>query len=425
MKKTLWKIISQLNKFGRKTTKLDLKYLAKSGGWRISENLIGILASFLISIAFANLLSIKDFGIYKYLLSLASISTFLTLSGLGVAVIQSVSKGYDRSLLIAIKMRLRWNFIYTLGLLSFAGYYFFKGNFLFASSLSILGIITPLTSTYHLYNSFLIGKKEFKQSAIYSFIKNILRLVVTIGVLLITDSILALIITFALVSAIPNIYFYFKIKDKFKIIDNKITKKEGASLINFGLHRSFLDALSTAVNYIDSIILFQLAGPIQLAFYTFSKNIPQVGNGLIKNTLSIYLPKIANKKLEEIRKVFFLRIIQGLVIGSFVAILLILITPYIFKFIYPQYIDSIFYAQLLSLTAIFIIPRAYVGYILNGHRMIKSIYYSSVTTNITRLILLSTLGYLFGIIGIIAAVIIGDLFGTIIAIVVLQKDMPR
>ena len=122
---------------------------------------------------------------------------------------------------------------------------------------------------------------------------------------------------------------------------------------------------------------------------------------------------------------FFLRIIQGLVIGSFVAILLILITPYIFKFIYPQYIDSIFYAQLLSLTAIFIIPRAYVGYILNGHRMIKSIYYSSVTTNITRLILLSTLGYLFGIIGIIAAVIIGDLFGTIIAIVVLQKDMPR
>jgi len=425
MKKTLWKIIHRLNKFGRKTTKLDLRYLAKSGSWRISENLGSILASFLISIAFANLLPIKDFGIYKYLLSIANIFIFLTLSGMGVAVIQSVSKGYDKSLLAAIKIRLRWNFVYTLGLLSFAGYYFFKGNFLFAASLSILGIITPLTSTYKLYDSFLVGKKEFKQSAIYSFIKNILRLAVTIGVLFITNSVLALIIAFTLVSFIPNIYFYFKVKDKFKISDNKMPEKEGGSLVNFGLHRSFLDALSTSVNYIDSIILFQFTGPVQLAFYTFSKSIPQIGNGLIKNTLSIYFPKIANKRLEDIRKIFFLRIIQGIVIGSIVAILLILITPHVFRLIYPQYIDSIFYAQLLSLTSIFIIPRAYVGYILNGHRMIKSIYYSSVTTNITRLILFTTLGYSFGIIGIIAAVIIGDLFGTIIAIVVLQKDMPR
>lgn len=425
MKKTLWKIIHRLNKFSRKTTKLDLKYLAKSGSWRISENLGGILASFLISIAFANLLPIKDFGIYKYLLSIANIFTFLTLSGMGVAVIQSVSKGYDKSLLTAIKIRLRWNFVYTLGLLSFAGYYFFKGNFLFATSLSVLGIITPLTSTYNLYNSFLMGKKEFKQSAIYSFIKNILRLAVTIGVLFITNSILALIIAFALVSFIPNIYFYFKVKNKFKISDDKMPEKEGGFLVNFGLHRSFLAALSTSVGYIDSIILFQFTGPVQLAFYTFAKNIPQIGNGFIKNTLSIYFPKIANKRLEDIRKIFFLRIIQGMVIGSLVAIALILITPHVFRLIYPQYIDSIFYAQLLSLTAIFVIPRAYASYILNGHRMIKSIYYSSVTTNITRLILFATLGYFFGIMGIIAAVIIGDLFGTIITIVVLQRDMPR
>jgi len=420
MKKILGKIVNRLDKFSRKTAKLDLKYLIKSGGWRISENFSGILASFLISVAFANLLPVKDFGIYKYLLSIAGVMTFLTFNGIGIAVTQAVAKGYDAALIAAIRFQQRWNLIYVASLLAIAGYYFYKSNYLFAISLAVLAFTIPLTSIYSTYTSFLLGKKEFKEAALYSLVKNIIRLVITITVLIITKSIFALIITSALVLLLPNMFFYKRTLDKFSV-PSKTDPSKDKDLFVFGLHRSLIGVVSTLASYIDSILVFQLIGPIQLAIYSFAQSIPDVGKGIIKNIISIYFPKLANRSLNTIRSVFLLRMVQSMVAGAIFSIAMIIITPPVFQFVFPRYIDSIFYAQLMALAFVFMVPNTYIAYILNSQKMVSSIYLVSVSTSVIRITSIVSLGFIFGVIGIIIGKLIGDFFGLLIGYITIQK----
>ena len=165
MKKNLEKLINRIDKLGRKITKLDLKYLIKSGSWQITNNFSNVLIGFLLSIAFANLLSDKDFGIYTYLISITRVLSFLTLSGLAVATTQAVARGYNTALITSKKLHQKWDFIYTIGLLAVASYYFFNNNYLFAGSLAIIAFTTPFMIAYQSYSNFLLGKKSFKKIA--------------------------------------------------------------------------------------------------------------------------------------------------------------------------------------------------------------------------------------------------------------------
>ena len=415
MKKKIKKIIHKIDSIGRKSTKLNLKYLLSGGGWRVSGDLISISVSFLLSIAFANLLSDKSFGIYTYIISLAGSLSFLTLGGMSIAITQAVARGYDTALITAVKIQQKWNSIYTLGLLAIASYYLFKDNYLFASSLAIIAFTAPFTQTYQSYNSFLLGKKDFKRNALYNIIKNLFRLTVIISVILITKSILALIIAYALSTLLPSIYFYFKTKKTFSISPKNDLKKD-RSLFKFGLNLSFVNVLTSIANNIDSIILFQLIGPAQLATYTFAKKASETGKGLVKSSLSIYIPKLANRKLEDIRSVFLFRLAQTIIIGIALTAALIIIIPFIFQYFFPKYPDAIFYAQLLSLSLILIVPNSYMGYIFSSHKMLKPLYINNISTSVTRIIGFAILGLLFGIIGIVIAKLISDLVLFVVSI---------
>ena len=423
MKKILEKIINWVDKLGRKTTRLDLKYLIKSGGWLITTNFGTVLIGFLISVAFANLLSNKDFGTYTYLISITKTLSFLTISGIAIATAQAVARGYNTALITSKRIQQKWNAIYTIGLLIIAGYYLFNNNYLFAGSLAIIAFTTPFINAYQSYGSFLLGKKVFKKIAIYSITKNLFRLILIVGVLIITKSILAVIIAHALSLLLPNIYFYQKTKKDFSVEDKRDID-EDKSLFKFGLNMSFVNILSSIAGNIDSILLFQIIGPAQLATYVFAKKAAETGRGFAKSSLIIYFPKLVNKKLVDIKSIFSLRILQTIVIGILLAISLILIIPFVFQYFFPKYPDSVFYAQLLSLSLIFTFPNYYMGYIFNAHKMMRPIYITNIVPNIVRIIGFTTLGLLFGIIGIVAAKLIGDLTLFIISILVFRNLKP-
>ena len=420
MKKNLEKIINRIDKLGRKITKLDLKYLIKSGSWQITNNFSNILIGFLLSIAFANLLSDKDFGIYTYLISITKALSFLTLSGLAIATTQAVARGYNAALITSKKLHQKWDSIYTIGLLAVASYYFFNNNYLFAGSLAIIAFTTPFIIAYQSYSNFLLGKKSFKKITIYSIIKNIFHLVLIVGVLMITKSILAVIIAHVLSLILPNIYFYQKTKKDFSV-ESKRNINEDKSLFKFGLNISFLNVLSSIAGNIDNILLFQLIGPAQLATYVFAKKASETGRGVVKSSLIIYFPKLVNKKLEDIKSIFSFRILQTIVIGILLAIPLILIIPFVFQYFFPKYPDSVLYAQLLSLGVVFAMPNYYMSFIFHSHKMMRQIYITNILPNIVRIISFAILGLLFGIIGIVAAKLIGDLVLFIISILVFRN----
>ena len=99
------------------------------------------------------------------MLSIAGIVGVFTLTGMNTAIVQAVARGFDGALKIGALIKLRWSIGVTLAASVVALYYFINDNNMLAISFLIVGTFAPFLESFKLYNSFLIGKREFRASA--------------------------------------------------------------------------------------------------------------------------------------------------------------------------------------------------------------------------------------------------------------------
>ena len=153
-------------------TKTDMIYLARGGFWLGISQFISTLSAFLTSIAFANLLAPDVFGIYKYILSINALLLITTLSGMDSAVTQSVARGFDNTLRIGVKTKMKWGLIGSVISFGLSLYYFLQGNMALTIGFGITGIFVPFSESFDMYNSLLWGKKLFDTQTKYRNIIN-------------------------------------------------------------------------------------------------------------------------------------------------------------------------------------------------------------------------------------------------------------
>lgn len=408
--------------WSQKYTQADMLYLAHGGFWSALGFLINSLLSLLLVVAFANLLPKETYGIYKYIMSLAGALGFLTFTGMNNAVIQAVSRGYEGALKHAMKIQLRWNFLFLIGTSILGSYYLFKGNNTFSTSLFIIGIIFPLSTAFNTYGAFLIGKKEFKKISIYSILTELFRIGIMIFILFLIKNIVLIITAYMISGLLPNIYFYYRVKKLPKSEVENTEEKQQEALFKYGAHLSIVSIFGTISQHIDKIVLFQFLGPIQLATYYLATAMPDRIKGFSKAIMNVVFPKLATKNLIELKETFYSRLFQSLILGSILAGIYILLAPLLFKYLFPKYLPSIFYSQLLSLNLILILPLTYFAYVLQSQKLVKSIYQISVTGNIVEISLYITMGAIWGIIGVILAAILSNLFMILFGLTVWRKE---
>jgi O-antigen/teichoic acid export membrane protein len=109
-----------------------------------------------------------------------------------------------------------------------------------------------------------------------------------------------------------------------------------------------------------------------------------------KTELKLTLPKKIFK--------FFLVIIP-------VVILYIIIAPFLYKILFPEYLDSILYSQILALTILYI-PATLLGTSLVAKMQTKKLYFLRTFLSLARIALLLILTPLYGLWGIISATLI-------------------
>ncbi len=118
--------------------------------------------------------------------------------------------------------------------------------------------------------------------------------------------------------------------------------------------------------------------------------------------------------IDDIRPVFYKRVLQGIAAGTFVSAGYIIAAPIVFKLFLPKYLDSIRYSQVISLEFIFTTAASYVGSVFRSQKMIRTIYLSSVGANVIRIGFIVGLGAWLGIWGVIIATLgvhaVGTLF---------------
>lgn len=396
-------------------THTDIKYLIKGGTWLSVNQIVSFLSSFLLAIAFANLLPKEVYGTYRYILSIFSLLSIPTLAGINTALVRSVAQGYDSSILPALKTKIKWGLLGGLSSLILAGYYYYNHNLTLTVCFAIAGIFIPFMDSFLVFDSFLLGKKLFNKYSQYNTVITFFSAVVMVSTVFFTKNVYLIILSYFFVYTLLRL---FALLVTIKKID--WNKKEDLEMIKYGKHLSAIDILSILADQLDKILIFHFLGASQLAIYAIAIAPVEQTKTLFKILQSLALPKFSQKTIEEIRDTIILKIKKLTILIAVVVGLYILMAPFIYKFFFPQYLNSIFYSQIYALS-LFGSEALIIKTVLQSQKEIKKLYYINTTVPIVKAGCLIIFGFFFGVIGVVSSIIISRLFSFVLSAYYLKK----
>lgn len=372
--------IYNLLRWSEAYTKTDMVYLAKGGFWLTIGQVFTSLSALLLAIVYANFLTKDTYGIYKYILSVAAIIGSFTVTGLGPAVVRSVSRGFENIIKYAFWVNIKWSAFMSVTAFAGAIYYFINNNYTLAASFIIIGLFEPIARSAGLYGSFLNGKKEFKTSATYEATANILNAIFISATAILTNNPILLILSYFISRTLISLLFYLKTIKKF---NPKGGVEKGG--IKFGKHLSIINIINALSENLDNILIFHYLGAPQLAIYSFATAVPKQFNFFKKSIQSLALPKIAQRSADELKQSIPKKILKFFLLLACAVFAYIILAPYIYLFLFPQYIESVAYSQVFALSILFLPSLFYTQFFI-VHSMKKDLYIANTTSAATHVV---------------------------------------
>jgi len=391
----------------------DILYFIKGGFWLT----LGKAIVFLISLAtmwfFANFASKEIYGGYKYLLSATTILSIFSLPGISTALVRAVAKGKEKMLIRCTKESLIFGFLVFLSCLAVSFWYFFHKNNVLGFSFLIAGFLLPLMSAFSISLSFWEGKNRFDKSSQYLIWLNLASTVFVILAIFFTKNLIWIILSYFLPRTIVS-FFIFKLSRK--SISNQ---EEDQETINYGRHLTIIQGLGIFSGEIDKIILWQFLGPIPLALYSFAQ-IPIIRIQELVPISSVALPKLSQKSLTEVKENVFSKFTKLFLFSIPFSLFYILASPFLFKILFPTYLDSVIYSQVLAIVLV-LLPFSLLTTSLVAEMKKKELYTLQIIVPSVKIILFLILIPRFGAWGAIASLIFSQFFESIFTLYFFKK----
>lgn len=405
-------------RWSEKYTKTDMIYLTKGGFWLGFGNIISSFSGFLLAIAFANLLPKETFGVYKYVLSIASILSIATLSGMNTAIVRAIARGYDGAYAEALRTKIRWGMWGGLAGLFISLYYYLNGNIELTISFLVVSLFIPFLDSLNLYSAYLNGKKDFKSISNYGVAIKILSSLSIFILIFFTKNLFLLIFIYFFSNTLLRLLFTILTAKKHK---TDTTKKDNET-ISYGKHLSLVNAVNTGATQIDSILIFQFLGVVELAIYSFAMVVPEQIKTFLKNINILILPKFSENKNKLTKKDLYKKILIFTAILAPLLTLAIIILPLVFKIFFSQYAESVIYGQVLILSLI-VTPIGIIGgSYLSATKNQSAIYNYNIFSSIS-LISFLLIGVNFGLMGIVMAKVFQRVFSHIYLFIILNRTL--
>ncbi|MBT7228759.1 oligosaccharide flippase family protein, partial [Candidatus Parcubacteria bacterium] len=384
MFRSLQQKIYKLLKRSEKYTKTDMVYLAKGGFWLTLYQGFSILTGFLLAIAFANLLPKETYGTYKYILSIASLLSIPTLSGINTAITQAVARGFEQSFYPALKTKIKWGLLGGVASLFLALYYYTNDNNTLTISFLIVALFTPFMDPLSLYTSYLSGKKEFRILSKYNIITRVFDAIV-LGVVIYFTSNLFLLVAAYFIANTTIRFIFFKLTTK----NFPIHHKYDPSTLSYGKHLSLMNIITTIAGQLDKVLVFHYLGAVDLAIFSFAIIMPEHIKGIFKNINALAFPKFSeNHTTAEIKKTIFKKMGKLLILATAITIVYVVASPYIFRWLFPEYIESIFYSQIFAISIILLPITGLMLTALQAQKAQKELYQFNIYSSITQIVIL-------------------------------------
>jgi len=383
-------------------TKLDMVYFASGNFWQTFGQVVNSILALALLLIFANFLPKETYGTYRYLLSLAGLLNIFTLSGMSQAVAQAVSNGHEGALRTSVRYQLKWNSLLMLVFLTLGGYYLFRHNYAVMGGLLVLGLCVPLVSAFNTYGAYLGGRREFRLHNLFSVLSTLIYVAGMIVAIFLSGKVIWLVAAYALTALASNALFYFVTLRRFKP-----PLEPAEDTLRYGRHLTYINLMAPVVSQLDSIILNHFWGAAPLAVYSIAMAIPNRAVPFVKSWVDVSFPKLATKTLEEIHATLYRRIAQGMLFGLVMTGCYVFVAPYLFKYFLPQYLDAVFYTQVLSLMFIFSVPNRYIATLFAAQKMSRHLFVIGAVQSAFRLFYYIVLGIWGGILGLVIAQVAG------------------
>lgn len=388
----------------QKITGTDNVYIAKHGSYLAIGNIISMAAAFLLSIVFARLLPKEIYGQYRYILSIFALLGISSLQGINDAIIRAVANGFEGTLKQGLKTKLRWSLIGSIASICIALYFWTQGNSEFTISFLIIAVFLPFFKGGEIYQFYLTGKKLFGKRVSYTTLIQILATASIIITLFLTRNLVILILVYFLSYSLLRMFFLF-----WTIKRTKPNNTKDKETISYGKHLSLMGVIGLVAQEIDKVLLFNFIGPVQLAIYSFASLPIQYLSTPFEIIQELAFPKLSTRPAEEIKKALPKKLIKSIIFILAIILIYIFIAPYFYKILYPQYLESVFYSRLLSLT-ILVFPISMMTISLQAKMKTKELYKILTINPIIQIILLAILTPIYGILGIIIAKLLSNIF---------------
>jgi len=411
MKERLYRLL----RWSERYTKTDMVYLAHGGTWLTFGQFVTAGASFVLSVAFANLVPQAVYGTYRYITSLAATLSAVSLTGMGTALVQSVARGFEGVIRGAFWMSVRWSVV--LVLISFVGaiYYYLHGNVILSISLLFIGSFSPFLNSANLATYFANGKKDFARLSIYNIVKGVFPAVVLIGTLFLTDSVLVIIFTYFFANTVAALLVY---GDALRFY--KPNEQDDPGLLDYGKKLSVLNILSTIATHADKVLIFTSLGAVELAIYSVASAFPEQIRSALRNLNFLMVPKFAQKDVAERQLYLRSKLIRFAFVLGGIIVVYVFLAPLIYGLFFPKYPEAILLSQMLGLsifTALSWVPYS----ILVARSHSGDLFKISTAGSLMQLTLLGIFIHFWGLWGVVVAKILGSYFSMILHFVFVQK----
>lgn len=386
-------------------TKTDMVYVASAGFWTNLQTGLTAFASFLLYIVFANFLSPETYGTYQYLLSLFSIVTATTLTGMNTAVTRAVARGAEGMFVESIRLQLKFGVIPFIVGLGIACYYFVNDNYLLGWGGVIIATGTPLLYAFNTYGAFLTGKKDFRRNSLFSICATVLYYSLLAAVAVGTDSVLLLLLANLGVQAAVFAYLSWYTLRIYR--PNSVTDKES---VTYGFHLSAMSVLGSAASQIDNVLAFHFLGPVALAVYSFATAIPdRLGSMCFRFLGTAALPRFAEREPGVVRAALLRKVVLGMLLASGATIAYWLSASWFFGIFFPSYVEAVPYSLVYALTAIFSTGAILPSTALAAAQKTRALYAHSILMSFLQIASTLTGVLLFGLWGIVIAKIFSSI----------------
>lgn len=336
---------------------IDADYFVRGGIYGLLQQGVGLICGLVIIYAFGHFVPPAVFGEYNLILSIISLLAVVSLPGMNTAVLQSVGQGYDRSLIRAVRARLKWSFVGVPILLGWAYYYQQRGSDVMPALMMLTAVFFPLVYPFSITQSFWVAKKRFDWQAIFASVSSVMTAALVGGAIILKQNLFLAMLGYFIGIILPAVASFFMAK---KLVEQKT--KNDPDLLPYGYFLTKLQILPLAAAHVSNILLAMWLGVEQLAIFSVASKFP----GIVQKNFDVfYKPvtaKLAGQTVKQHQETLRRHAIKFILLGGVMFVITWELLPILIEIFFSQeYGGVINYARWYAV-GLLVLP---VGWFLN------------------------------------------------------------